>query len=67
MNNSTYEGTIYDYISIAETTFNLLMICYTSYKLGHITCKIGESYCCGKKCCGGILIDIESDSESKSK
>lgn len=67
MNTTCEDSNIFDYVSLAETTLNLLFTIYTSYKLGHITCKISESYCCGRKCCVDFLIDIESDSESKSR
>ena len=63
---SVYHGTIYDFVGIAETTFNMLMIVYMHYKLKHFTLDLGQGYCFGKKCCPEchIVID-ESDSGSK--
>lgn len=62
--NNSFDGNIFDYVSIVEITFNLLLLLYTNYKLGHIIIKINEIYCFDKRCCGGCFFEIESDSNS---
>lgn len=58
-NTSQYDGTIYDYVSIAETTFNLMMMLYMNHKMGHLKIFIEQGYCFGKPCCPECMIEMD--------